>query len=195
MPRRRNQLICALTLLVSACAHEAPQQEGQSVCRTPMPLELRLRRMEGRIALAYANAPPLSRDEAEHMQRLAACYGSGHDCTAEWDAAQASGLADRYRLRSAEYAIPEWLGTAIAAPLGARRTGDLLVALAVSNEAEDALKARSLATTGAHDETSMHMMLVGADIEQAIICDAADLANGRTRGTVYDPSALIPAGP
>lgn len=160
-----------------------------------MPLELRARRIAERLDQAYANLPPLSRAEYEHMQQLAACYAVGDGCAAEFEGAQASGLQDRYRLRSAAFSIPDRVDAAIARPLGADRTNNLLVALAVAGEAQDALEVYPGAAADPSYESPLTMMLVGADLQQAIVCDSADLAAGRRTGAVYDPAAPVPAGP
>jgi hypothetical protein len=186
-----------------------------------MPLELRARRIAERLDQAYAHAPPLSAEEVAHMRRLADCHGAsvlgvGDGCVAESEQARASGLAERHRIRNAAYSIPERLGRAAGQPLGANRADDLLVANAIANSAEIALRdylrgqlsAEQIATlqsgafyvetpaaVRAYQDEPLALMLIGADIEQAIICDADDLAAGRRTGMPYDPNAPVPAGP
>jgi hypothetical protein len=186
-----------------------------------MPLELRARRIAERLDQAYAHALPLSVEEVAHMSRLAACYGasvmgSGDGCATEREQARASGLSERHRIRSAAYSIPERLSAAAAKPLGANRTNDLLVANAIADSAEIALReylhgqlnADQIATlqsgafyvetppaVRAYQAEPLALMLVGADLEQAIICDANDLAAGRRTGMAYDPNAPVPPGP
>lgn len=186
-----------------------------------MPLELRARRIAERLDQAYAHAPPLSAEETAQMSRLAACYGasvmgSGDGCVAEREAARASGLSERHRIRSADFSIPERIAAAVAKPLGADRTNDLLVALAVAESAEGYLReylrgrlnAEQIATLArgafyvetpaevrAYQDDPLALMRVGADLQQAIICDANDLAAGRRTGATYDPAAPVPAGP
>lgn len=131
------------------------------------------------------------------MRQLAACggvgaLGVGDGCSAQWDAARASGLADRYFLREGAFSIPERIAAAAAKPLGADRTRDLLTALATAHAAQAALEQR---LAGQHSNDPLAMMLVGADLEQALICDASDLAAGRRRGAPYDPAATPPEGP
>lgn len=155
------------------------------------------------------------------MRRLADCLGGavlgvGDGCVAEREAARASGLADRHRIRSAAFSIPTRLAAAAGKPLGADRTSDLLVARATAESAEQALRehlrgqltpeqVETLArgafyvetppAVRAYQDDPLALMLVGADLEQAIICDANDLAAGRRTGMAYDPNALIPPGP
>lgn len=160
-----------------------------------MPLELRARRIAERLEQTYANLPPLSRDEYDHIQHLAACYGAGMDCSADWEAARASGLHDRYLLRGATFVIPDRVAAAASQPLGADRTNNLLVALATAEEAQDALEAYPGAAADPNYESPLKMMLIGADLQQAIICDTADLSAGRHAGMPYDRAAPVPAGP
>lgn len=194
---RASQICFALAALVAACAHETPPaQVASTSCRTPMPLELRARRMNERLQIAYAYAPPFTLEESEHMSHLAACggvaaLGVGDGCAAEWEAARASGLAERYRIGEGRYSIPQRVTAAAAKPLGAERTRDLLTALATAHAAERELTAIS----GMHRDGPLAMMLVAADLEQAMICDSADLANGRRVGLPYDPAAPVPDGP
>lgn len=161
-----------------------------------MPLELRARRMDERLSHAYVYAPPLSAAEAEQMSRLAECGGAaalgvGDGCQAEWAAARASGLAERYRIGSGRYSIPRLVASAANKPLGPDRTRDLLTALAIAHTAEREIAALA----GTHMDGAHAMMLVASDIEQAMICDSADLAAGRRVGMAYDASAIVPAGP
>jgi hypothetical protein len=189
---RSAAALCALTL--SACAHEpAALSSRDAACRTPMPLELRLRRMEARIAEAYAGAPALSEAEKREMDRIQQCMAVGDECYGEHYAAVESGLARRDMIRSAAFDVPDLVRRAIALPLGAARTDLLLTAVLAAEEAEDALRAYE------HDEGedgygAGRLDLVSADAQQAIICDAADLAAGRTP-MAYDPNAETPDGP
>lgn len=161
-----------------------------------MPLELRARRIDERLAIAYAYAPPLSAEESAHMAQLAACggaaaLGSGDGCQSEWAEARASGLADRYTIGNGRYSIPALLRAAAAKPLGADRTRDLLTALAVAHTAQRDIS--EIADT--HRDGPLAMMLVVADLEQAMVCDSADQATGRRTGLPYDPAAPVPSGP
>lgn len=193
---RAPQIAFALALLVTACAHEPAAQVASTACRTPMPLELRARRMSDRLQIAYAYAPPLSVEESEHMSQLAACggvaaLGVGDGCVTEWEAARVSGLADRARIGNGRYSIPQRVSAAAAKPLGPDRTRELLTALAIAHAAERELTA----IAGAHRDGPLAMMLVASDLEQAMICDSADLAAGRRVGMPYDPAAPVPDGP
>ena len=161
-----------------------------------MPLELRTRRIDERLAHAYVYAPPLSAAEAEHMSHLAECGGAaalgvGDGCQAEWAAARASGMAERYRVGSGRYSIPRLVASAASKPLGPNRTRDLLTALAVAHAAQRDIAA----VAGHHLDGTQAMMLAASDIEQAIICDSADLAAGRRVGMAYDANAAVPPGP
>lgn len=185
-------------LALASCVH-APPPPANTPCRTPMALELRLKRIESRLELAYAHAPPLSAAEHQEMNRLAACFGGavlgvGEGCSREREAARASGLQARNALRGAAYSVPEYVNRAIAAPLGGARTNDLLVAMLVAEEAKDALD-RHVQNLPEGRDGPLAMMLVSADLQQAIICDAEDLAMGRKTGLPFDPSAPVPNGP
>lgn len=166
-----------------------------------MPLELRLKRMEARLEAAYARTPSLSQAERKQMLDLAACagaaaLGSGDGCAREWEAARASGLEARYRLRSAQYSVPEYVNRAAAAPLGGQRTSDLLTAMLSAEQGRDAVFAYLKATDPRRaNDDSLQLMLVSADLQQAIICDAEDQARGRTTGLPFDPAASVPNGP
>jgi hypothetical protein len=196
MKLRNTLAICAVALL-GACTHEPPPPAAgtQSACRAPMPLELRARRIGDRLDHAYANLPPLSRAEFDQMTRLAACYGAGADCSAEFEAARASGLRDRHRMRAAAYEIPDRLASAAALSLGADRTQHLLVAVATAEAAHDAIEDYPGAAADPSHSAAVTMNLVTADLQQAITCDSADLAAGRRTGAPYDASAPVPSGP
>jgi hypothetical protein len=185
-------------VLLLACGARAPPPcgaptfvaEEDSPCRTPMALELRGRRIAERLRVAYARSPPVSVAERAQMQRLQECLGAamlgaGDGCIAERDATRASGLERRYRIRGGEADVSELVGRAAAKPLGARRTDDLLVALATA----------AAAATLLDDAAQVPIGLVAADLEQAIVCDAEDMAGGRRRGLPYDAHAPIPDGP
>lgn len=194
---RRSAILALLTL--TACATAPPPAYER--CRTPMPLELRLKRMEERLARGYAHAPPLSVEERKQMLDLAACAGAaalgvGNGCAKEWEAARASGLDARYRIRGAQYAVPEYVTKAIAAPLGGQRTSDLLTAMLSAEEGRDEVFAHlSPGDLRRANDDSLQLMLVSADAQQAIICDAEDQARGRTHGLPFDPAAPVPPGP
>lgn len=167
-----------------------------------MPLELRLKRIEGRLAQAYAHAPPLSAAEHAEMNRLAACFGGsvlgvGDGCTQERETARASGLQQRNTIRSAAFSVPEYVTRAIGQPLGGVRTHSLLIAMQIAEKARDALEAHiaGLPDGRAYRDDPLKLMLVSADIEQAIICDAEDQAAGRKTGLPFDPAAAVPEGP
>ncbi len=154
--------------------------------------------MEEHVALAYAHGPALSAEEAAHMDHLQACNTAVGGCAAEWEDAFASGLTQRDRIASARYTIPEYARRAAALPLGAERTSALLVALLTAEDAETVLGAylRDLSADEIGDsDGALQMRLVSADLQQALICDAADLASGRRAGMVYDPAAPVPEGP
>jgi hypothetical protein len=167
-----------------------------------MPLELRLKRIALRLDEAYAHAPPLSAGEHAEMNRLAACFGGsvlgvGNGCAREREAARVSGLQQRNAIRGAAFSVPEHVTRAIGLPPGGARTNDLLVAMRVTEEAHDTLDAylKTLPDARSYSDDPLKLMLVSADIQQALICDAEDLAQGRKVGATFDPAAPIPAGP
>lgn len=202
MSWRSRHFIVALAVGVSACAHAPPPPPAYADCRTPIPLELRLKRIERRLGEAYAHAPPLSAAEHAEMNRLAACFGGsvlgvGDGCMQEREAARASGVQQRNRIRSAAYSVPEYVTRAIGQPLGGPRANSLLVAMLIAEEARDALETHlaSLPDGGAYRDDPLKLMLISADIQQALICDAEDQAAGRKTGLPFDPAARVPDGP
>ena len=66
--------LIALLFALQACAH-APPAPAYKACTSPLPLELRLKRIEARLGKAYANAPPLTAAEHAEVGRLSACFG------------------------------------------------------------------------------------------------------------------------
>jgi hypothetical protein len=196
---RHLALLTATTL--AACAYTAPTPT-YTACRTPIPLELRLKRIEGRLDQAYAHAPPLSATEHAEIGRLSACYGGavlgvGTGCPDEWAAARASGLVERNSIRSAAFSVPEYVAKAAKLPLGGERANSLIVAMQIADDAEDKLRAhlRTLPDADAYRDDPLKLMLVSADIQQALICDAEDQAMGRNVGLPFDPAAPVPEGP
>lgn len=195
---KRGAILALLTLTACAIAPSTPAYER---CRTPMPLELRLKRIEERLARGYAHAPPLSVEEHKQMLGLAACagaaaLGSGDGCAREWAAARTSGLEARYRLRGAQYSVPEYVNRAIALPLGGSRTSDLMTAMLSAEEGRHQLFAHfQQSDLRRANDDSLQLMLVSADVQQAIICDAEDQARGRKTGLPFDPAASVPPGP
>jgi len=217
---QRRSLWLASWLLV-ACAKPplAVVRSPDADCR--MPLQLREKRIKGRLKAGFAHVPPLPPQEYQQMRQLTDCYGAavlgGSDgCVAEWALARSSGAAERYRIRSGEYDIPELLGRAEALPLGPARTHLLLVALGTANETVTEVaaylwkqltpKQAAALTEGSvflyppPEVTNVNydppaLGLVASDIEEAIVCDSADLAAGRHLGIAFDPKAPIPNGP
>ena len=214
--------VCLLFVLITGCVHETPPSAPTyKACASPMPLELRLKRIEARLATAYVNAPPLTAAEHAEVGRLAACFGGavlgvGTGCPAERAAAAASGLYTRNAIRGAQYSLPEYLTRAAGQPLGGERTRNLIVAMRIAEGAHDALRDHLLAAltpeqradlqrevtyvreppeVRAYRDGVTQLNIVGSDIEAALICDAEDLAMGRRTGLPYDPAAPVPDGP
>lgn len=212
----------ALLLLVAGCVHEPPPPAPTyKACTSPIPLELRLRRIEGRLAKAYRDAPTLTADEHAEVGRLAACFGGavlgvGTGCPEERAAASASGLYTRNAIRGAQYSLPELLMRAAGQPLGGERTRNLITALHVAEGAKNALRTHLLAamTQEQRDDLQREVIyvrdppeviayrngveqlgIVGADVEAALVCDAEDQAMGRKTGLPFDPAAPVPDGP
>lgn len=211
-------MIVALT----ACVHEPPPPApAYKSCTSPLPLELRLKRIEARLEKAYANAPPLTAAEHAEVGRLAACFGGavmgvGTGCPEERAAAGASGLYTRNAIRGAEYSLPEYLTRAAGQPLGGERTRNLIVAMHIAEGARDALREHLLAALTPEQRADLQreviyvrdppeiiayrdgvtqLTIVGSDIEAALICDAEDQALGRKTGLPFDPAAPVPDGP
>lgn len=218
----KSLTVGALALLAAGCVHTTPPPApGYKACTSPLPLELRLKRIEARLEKAYAHAPPLTAAEHAEVGRLAACFGGavlgvGTGCPEERAAAKASGLYTRNAIRGAQYSLPEYLTRAAGQPLGGERTRNLIVAMRIAESAQDALGEHLLAAltpeqradlqrdviyvrepaeVRAYRDGVTQLSIVGSDIEAALVCDAEDQALGRTRGLPFDPSAPVPPGP
>lgn len=209
-----------LSALLCACAHTPPPPAYKS-CTSPLPLELRLKRIEGRLEKAYADAPPLTAQEHAEVRRLADCFGGavlgvGTGCAEERAAARASGLYARNAIRGAQFSLPDHLTRAASQPLGGERTRTLIVAMHIAEQSRDALRAHLLARltpeqradlereidyvrepaeVRAYRDGVTQLTIVAADIEAALVCDAEDMAAGRKTGLPFDPAAPVPAGP
>lgn len=184
-----GSLVLASALLLSACAttkpNEAAKPAGPNMaletgCVGDKPLAARLAEINTYLTRAFAKAPPFSQAEYDEMRRLGACAGGavlgvGDGCEAQWAEAKASGLAERSRIRGAQYSIPKYFQLAEAAPVRSQRIKNLLTAQAITWQAHEYNEVRF--ATGKLDQntyadTSVALFGVEGMIQQTIACES-----------------------
>lgn len=173
------------TTLLCGCASTNPVSTGPDMtagkgCYGDKPMAERLVFVRTYLDTAFADAPPLSRAEHEEISRLAACYGGavlgvGDGCPSEWAQARASGLAERNRVRGAEYSIPDRLISAQTQPDRSSRIRDLTVALSTTNEAHATNALRHAAgkiDDDAYERTATALNIIEGTLQDTIACEA-----------------------
>ena len=173
----------AFTILLAGCAgvpDDGPDMTAEKGCYSDHPLAERALYIQEYVDKAFADAPPLTEAEDRQMSRLAACTGGsalgvGDGCPAEWAEARASGLADRSRIRGAQYAIARRVASAGRYPDRSSRIRDLTVALSIANEAHETNAVRhatGLIGDETYQRTAIALSVVEGTLQDTIACEA-----------------------
>lgn len=173
----------ALAALLTGCAGMAPATPDVTAergCYSDRPLEQRAAYVGEYLDKAFADAPPLTLAEDREMSRLAACTGGsvlgvGDGCPTQWAEAKASGLAERSRIRGAQYAISRRMASAGTHADRSSRIRDLTVALSIANEAHEtnALRhAAGLIGDDPYQRTAIALTVVEGTLQDTIACEA-----------------------
>jgi len=182
----RSAIVTAVftfTVLMAGCASvapEAPDLTAEKGCYSDHPLAERALYIQEYVDKAFADAPPLTEAEDREMSRLAACTGGsalgvGDGCPTQWAQAKASGLADRSRIRGAQYAIARRLASAGRYPDRSSRIRDLTVALSIANEAHEMNAVRhatGLIGDESYQRTAIALTVVEGALQDTIACEA-----------------------
>ena len=171
------------TVVISGCAgmrSDTPDMTAEKGCYSDHPLAERALYIQEYVDKAFADAPPLTAAEDREMSRLAACTGGaalgvGDGCPTQWAEAKASGLADRSRIRGAQYAITRRVASAGRYPDRSSRIRDLTGALSIANEAHETNAVRhatGLIDDAAYQRTAIALSVVEGTLQDTIACEA-----------------------
>lgn len=168
------------TTKLAATAATGPDMALETGCVGDRPLDARLEQINEQLQRAFASAPPLSLAEYEQMRRLGSCTGGAvlgvtDGCRDEWAQAKASGLADRSRIRGAQYSIPIFFERAKAATVRSQRIRYLATAHAIAwqaHEYNEVRFARGEISEDVHGETSVALFGAEGLIQETLACES-----------------------
>ncbi|CAN5223722.1 hypothetical protein BH09PSE1_BH09PSE1_28250 [soil metagenome] len=175
--RTRACLAAAAVAVLTGCATTPEPPAPRVACSGgDKPMAERVAYVREWLTKAYVAAPPLSREEKDRMSRLAACHGAGVGACEEWEATRASGLYDRYILRSGEYSIPDLMLEADRQTDRSARIRNLVTAHSVVWEAREHFaerRERGLMTPEDWQAASTALFIAGGAVEDALVCEAS----------------------